>query len=301
VTSHAAHAETLKPTADHGDLGLGFRSEYAEVNGVKLHYVEGGSGQRTVVLIPGWPQTWYAWRKVMPELARSYRVIAVDTRGMGDSSRPDSGYDAETAASDISALMSRLRAPRYSVIGHDVGMWIALPLAAQHGQAVDRLVMTEATIPGVTPTPPMLQPPQMNSGMVQFMFNQLSDLPEFLVAGREAAYLRWVVEHLAYRPDRVAVDEYIRAYSVPGAMKAGFEYYRAIPLTMQQNEAIKKKKLTMPVLAIGGVLGAGQMTIETMKMVSDKVKGAVIEKCGHYVPEECPERFLELVKPFLAE
>jgi len=228
-------------------------------------------------------------------------VIAVDTRGMGDSSRPDSGYDAETAASDISALMSRLRAPRYSVIGHDVGMWIALPLAAQHGQAIDRLVMTEATIPGVTPTPPMLQPPQMNSGMVQFMFNQLRDLPEFLVAGREAAYLRWVVEHLAYRPDRVAVDEYIRAYSVPGAMKAGFEYYRAIPLTMQQNEAIKKKKLTMPVLAIGGVLGAGQMTIETMKMVSDKVKGAVIEKCGHYVPEECPERFLELVKPFLAE
>src|SRR5437016_12241056 len=115
-------AQVLQPRAYDGDLGLGFKSQFAIVNGVKLHFVEGGSGQRTVVLIPGWPQTWYAWRKVMPELARSYRVIAVDTRGMGDSSRPDSGYDAETAASDISALMSRLRAPRYSVIGHDVGL-----------------------------------------------------------------------------------------------------------------------------------------------------------------------------------
>jgi pimeloyl-ACP methyl ester carboxylesterase len=300
LMSQTAPAERLRATADDGDLGLGFRSEYAEVNGMKLHYVEGGEGRRTVVLIPGWPQTWYAWRKVMPELAKTYHVVAVDIRGMGDSSRPDGGYDTETAASDISALMSRLGVSRYSVVGHDVGMWIALPLAARHGQAIDRLVMTEATIPGVTPTPPMLLPPEMNAGMAQHMFNQLRDLPEFLVAGREAAYLRWVVEHLAYRPDRVAVDEYVRAYSVPGAMKAGFEYYRAIPLTMQQNQELKKQKLTMPVLAIGGVLGAGAKTIETMELVSDNVEGEVIDECGHYVPEECPGRFLELVKAFLA-
>jgi pimeloyl-ACP methyl ester carboxylesterase len=299
---YAAHAEELlKATADDGNLGLGFKSGYADVNGVKLHYVEGGQGPQTVVLIPGWPQTWYAWRKVMPELAKTHRVIAVDTRGMGDSSRPDTGYDTQTAAGDISALMSKLGAPRYSVIGHDVGMWIAYPLAAQNGQAVEKVVMTEALIPGVTPTPPMLLPPQMNAGLTQFMFNQLRDLPEFLVAGREAAYLRWVVGHLAYRPDRVAVDEYIRAYSVPGAMKAGFEYYRAIPLTMQQNQNFKKQKLTMPILAIGGVLGAGETTIETMKLVSNDVRGLILEQCGHYTPEECPGPFLEAVKAFLAD
>src|SRR5439155_14407814 len=118
--SHAAHAETLKPTADHGDLGLGFRSEYAEVNGVKLHYVEGGQGKRTVVLIPGWPQTWYAWRKVMPELGKNHRVIAIDIRGMGDSSRPDDGYDTKTASQDVSALMDKLGVSHYSVIGHDI-------------------------------------------------------------------------------------------------------------------------------------------------------------------------------------
>jgi pimeloyl-ACP methyl ester carboxylesterase len=300
MMSHSVLAEDLKAAADDGNLGLGFKSEYAAVNGVKLHYVEGGEGQRTVVLIPGWPQTWYVWRKVMPELGKSYRVIAVDTRGMGDSSRPSTGYDTQTAAADISALMTKLHVMRYSVIGHDVGMWIAYPLASQHSQAIDRLVMTEALIPGVTPTPPMLLSPQANAGLTQFMFNQLPDLPEFLVAGREAAYLGWVVGHLAYSPDRVALDEYIRANSVPGAMRAGFEYYRAIPLTMQQNEQLKKTKLTMPVLAIGGVLEAGETTIETMEIVSDNVTGAIIEQCGHYTPEECPEPFLKLIKPFLA-
>lgn len=295
------HAEELKARSDDGDLGLGFKSEYADVNGVKLHYVEGGQGERTIVLIPGWPQTWYVWRKVMPELAKSYRVIAVDTRGMGGSSRPAGGYDTLTAASDISALMRKLNVARYSVIGHDVGMWIAYPLAAQNGNAIDKLIVTEALIPGVTPTPPMLLPPEMNAGLTQFMFNQLPDLPEFLVAGREEAYMRWVIDHLAYRPDRVAVDEYIRAYSVPGAMKSGFEYYRAIPLTVRQNQGFQGKKLTMPVLAIGGVVGAGETTIDTMKLVSDNVQGAILQDCGHYTPEECPEPFLKLVQAFLRE
>jgi pimeloyl-ACP methyl ester carboxylesterase len=237
----------------------------------------------------------------MPELAKAYRVIAVDTRGMGDSSRPTGGYDTETAANDLSALMTKLGVPHYSVIGHDVGMWIAYPLAALHRTAVDKLVVTEALIPGITPTPPMLLPPDANAGLVQFMFNQLPDLPEFLVDGREAAYMRWVVDHLAYRPDRVAVGEYIRAYSVPGAMKAGFEYYRAIPATVQQNQTLKKSKLTMPILAIGGMVGASETTIDTMKLVSDNVKGAILEECGHYTPEECPEQFLKLVQPFLAQ
>lgn len=300
VSNPAAFAEQLKATAEDGNLGLDFKSQYADVNGVRLHYVEGGKGQQTLVLIPGWPQTWYAWRKIMPELAKTYRVIAVDIRGMGDSGRPENGYDTQTVANDISALMSELGVSRYTVIGHDVGMWIAYPLAAEHGQAIDKLVMIEATIPGVTPWPPMLLPPEANAGMAQFMFNQLRDLPEFLVAGREDAYLRWVISHLAFRPDRVAVDEYVRAYSEPGAMKAGFEYYRAIPLTVQQNEKLRKLKLTMPVLAIGGIRGAGQSTIETMKLVSDNVKGQVIEQCGHYTAEECPAELLHLLEGFLA-
>src|SRR3954469_9986108 len=123
-----ARAVELKARADDGNLGLGFKSDYAEVNGVKVHYVEGGAGRKTLLLIPGWPQTWYVWRKVMPELAKDYRVIAVDTRGMGDSSRPESGYDTATSANDLSVLMRAVGVDHYSVICHDVGMWIAYPL-----------------------------------------------------------------------------------------------------------------------------------------------------------------------------
>jgi pimeloyl-ACP methyl ester carboxylesterase len=302
VASYAGtRAAELKARADDGNLGLGFKSEYAQGEWRKASLVQGGEGRKTLLLIPGWPQTWYLWRKVMLELANDYRMIAVDTRGMGDSERPESGYDTETAADDLSDLMRRLGIERYSVIGHDVGMWIAYPLAAKHSEAIDKLVVTEALIPGITPWPPMLLPPDANAGLTQFMFNQLRDLPEFLVAGREGPYIRWVVDHLAYRPDRVAVDEYVRAYSVPGAMKAGFAYYRAIPQTVQQNQELRKTKLAMPVLAIGGVIGAGKTTIDTMKLVSDRVEGAIIETCGHYTPEECPDQFLKYVKPFLAQ
>lgn len=219
---------------DDGDLGCGFRSFYAEVNGIKLHYVEGGQDRPVIVLIPGWPQTWFMWRKIMPLLAKNYRVLAVDIRGMGDSERPDTGYDTQTLAEDIHVLTEQLGIERYSVVGHDIGMWLAYPLAAQYGSRIEKLVVTEALIPGISPTPPMLMPPDQNAGLTQFMFNQLRDLPEFLVAGREEAYLRWVFEHLAYWRDRIAVDEYIRAYSVPGTMKAGFAYYRAIPTDMDK-------------------------------------------------------------------
>src|SRR5207248_1740255 len=109
-----AVADELKARTDDGNLGLGFKSGYAEANGVKLHYVEGGQGQRTVVLLPGWPQTWYAWRKIMTELGKTHHVVAVDLRGMGDSDRPDSGYDTKTASQDVSALMEKLGVTHYS-------------------------------------------------------------------------------------------------------------------------------------------------------------------------------------------
>src|SRR5437868_14644283 len=121
------------------------------------------------------------------------------------------------------------------------------------------------------------RPPRSTLFPYTTLFRSLRDLPEFLVAGREDAYMRWVVDHLAYRPERVAVDEYTRAYSVPGAMKAGFAYYRAIPQTVQENQELRKSKLAMPVLAIGGVVGAGKTTIETMKLVSRGGRDVALE------------------------
>src|SRR5439155_10132772 len=107
-------AEGLQPRAHEGNLGLGFESQFAIVNGVKLHFVEGGEGQRIVVLIPGWPQTWYAWHKIMPDVANTYHVVAVDIRGRRESTPPECGYDTQPVGNDISALMDQLGISRYS-------------------------------------------------------------------------------------------------------------------------------------------------------------------------------------------
>jgi pimeloyl-ACP methyl ester carboxylesterase len=289
----------LRSGRDDQEIGDGFKSAYQTVGAVKLHYVDGGEG-RPVLLIPGWPETWYAWRKVMPALARRYRVIAVDTRGMGGSGRPVGGYDMGSAAADLHGLMNQLGYRQYAVVGHDIGMWIGYALAADFPRDVDRLAVVEAMIPGLSPTPPLFLPPNQNLRRWHFMFNQLPDLPEALVTGREREFLSWLFEHYAYRPDMVAIDEYIRAYSVPGAMRAGFEYYRAIPETMAQNKKRAETKLEMPVLAIGGDHANGLIPKQTMEPVATKLSGGVLLECGHFAPEECPDALLELLLPFLS-
>jgi pimeloyl-ACP methyl ester carboxylesterase len=297
AAASADQAELRSGTND-GDIGGGFQDAYATVGDLRLHYVDGGEG-RPVLLIPGWPQTWYAWRKVMPALAKNYKVIAVDIRGMGGSGRPVGGYDMGSVAADLHGLMSQLGYNRYAVVGHDIGMWIGYALAADFPQEVDRLAVIEAMIPGLTPTPPMFMPQNQNLRRWHFMFNQLPDLPEALVAGREKIFLTWLFEHYAYRPDRVAIDEYIRAYAVPGAMRAGFEYYRAIPETMAQNKRRAETKLRMPVLAIGADHANALIPKQTLELVATNLSGGVLPECGHFAPEECPGALLEQLLPFL--
>src|SRR5262245_28688751 len=132
-----------------------FASRYVDANGLRLHTVVGGNG-RPVLLVHGWPQTWYQWRLVMPTLARDFNVIAVDQRGIGLSDKPESGYDAGAQANDMVALMDALGHRRFAMVGFDTGMPIAYALAADHPQRLERLVVGEAVITGVTPSPPLL-------------------------------------------------------------------------------------------------------------------------------------------------
>ncbi len=300
--SQPALAQSNGPAALASSVGPEFRSEYAEVApGVRIHYVRGGAGE-PVLLIPGWPQTWYVWRHVMPQLAAAgYEVVVPDTRGMGQSSRPSFGYDMGTIGADLHRLMAeRLGHERYAIVGHDIGMWVAYAMAADRPQAVERLALIEALIPGITTSPPMFMPQSENRLLWHFMFNQLPDLPETLISGREEAYLGWLFDNYAYRPGTVARDEYMRAYAPPGAMRAGFSYYRAIPETIAQNEERAKRRLAMPVLALGGEFGTGDLPRTSMAPVAASLSGGVLAGCGHYVPEECPVELTERLLPFLA-
>ena len=217
-----------------------FSHHTASVNGIQLHYVMGGKGD-PVVLLHGWPETWYEWRHVMPDLAKNYTVIVPDLRGLGDSSKPPSGYDAKTVAEDIHQLVTKLGFNSIYLVGHDIGTLVAYPYAAAYPTEVKKLAVMEAPIPGFT------IPGRMPLWWV--VFHQVPDVPEYVVEGREQGYLSWFYHNLAHNPAAINQTDrnvYVSHYSAPGGMHAGFEYYRAIPEDAIQNMNYSKTKLTIP-------------------------------------------------------
>ncbi|MFJ8940438.1 alpha/beta fold hydrolase [Streptomyces sp. NPDC102365] len=280
-----------------------FTSRLVEVNGLRLHAVTGGDGP-ALLLVGGWPQTWYAWREVMPALARRHTVVAVDSRGSGLSDKPDDGYDAGTLAADLVALMAELGHDRFDVAGHDIGTWTAYALAADHPERVGRLAILEAVIPGLTPSPPFFGPAAVNLKLWQFGFNRLPDLNEELVRGRERLFFGHQFATKAATPAAIpsyAVDVYVDAIAAdPRALRASFAYYRALDETIAQNERRGRTRLTLPVLGLGGALWSGASAAHTMRLAADDVTEVVLDDCGHYPAEEQPTRLVETLENFLA-
>jgi pimeloyl-ACP methyl ester carboxylesterase len=269
---------------------MAFEHHLADVGELQLHYVTIGKGP-PVVLLHGWPHTWFAWRDVAPILAEKYRVIMPDLRGLGDTSRPTTGYDKLTMANDIWRLVrDELGYQNIFLAGHDWGGVVAYSLAATHPEAVTRLAILDITIPGDGANTFSQGGRRWHHG-----FHQVPELPEVLVAGREELYLGWFYRNLAARKDvfpQEVIDEYVRCYSQPGAMHAGFEVYRALTVDAANNaELARRIKLPMPVLAVGGAVGWGRgtETFDSLKRVAENVTGRVFENCGHFIPEEQPE------------
>lgn len=289
------------------NLPPGFTSTFAshviDVGGLDLHAVVGGDGP-PLLLISGWPQTWYAWRLVMPSLAERYTVVAVDPRGVGRSEMPESGYDTGTLAGDMVALMRSLGHERFAVVGHDVGMWIGYALAADHPASVARLAVAEAVIPGLSPSPPLLASRQANDRLWHFAFNRLSSLNEEMLQGRERSYFGLQFLTKAATPTSIpdyAVDTYLAPLiGDRERLHASFQCYRALDDTMEQNARRRETPLTVPVLAVGGETNTAGLVADTMRLVSDAVTGVIIPGCGHYPAEERPEELLAELLPFLA-
>lgn len=285
-----------------------FRHDAVSVDGVRLHYVEGGSGA-PILLLPGWPQSWYAWRYVMPLLAATgRRVIALDPRGMGDSDRPQSGYDMTTSAADVHGFVHALGltdAGPIDVVCHDIGTWIGYAYASDWLADVKRLAMFDAGLPGVTPPPaPGIPSAQANVKSWHFAFNRLDDLPEILIQGRERAFLSWLFKAKSVKSWTIGpadLDEYVRVNAAPGALRSAFAYYRAafgVEGLAQSRARAEKPPLTLPVLALGAEMGLGDVLFNTMRQVASDVRGGMIEGIGHYMPEECPEILVDSLIAF---
>jgi pimeloyl-ACP methyl ester carboxylesterase len=271
---------------------------HARLADMSMHYAAAGAGE-AVVLLHGWPSTWYEWRHLIPALAGRYRVIAPDLRGLGDSSRPLDGYDKKSIAACVWELLSSVLAlERFHLVGHDWGGPVAFALAAAHAEAVRTLAIVDVTVPGIGP--------DVSQGGKRWhhAFHMTPDLPEALVAGRERAYLSWFYEAFSWQRgvfSAADIDEYLRTYGQPGALRAGFAYYRNIPRDIADNRALLDAGLSlpMPVLAVGGgraeARGRGREPEESLCLVAADVTGAVIADCGHFVPEERPAELTALL------
>ncbi len=276
----------------------------AQLRDVTLSYLTEGEGD-AVVLIHGWPETSHSWRHVIPGLSNRYKVIAPDLRGLGDSSRTPGGYDKKTLAADIHELLSdHLGLSRWHIVGHDWGGAVAFRLAVASPTETKSLTVIDVTLPGIGPD-------MAQSGVRwHHAFHRVADLPELLVRGREHEYLSWFYREFAYRREAFTpadIDEYVRTYSQPGRLEAGFGLYRAFSQDAQDNQELLESgfRLKIPVLAIGGARpearGRRLEPYESLVLVADDVRSAVVPDSGHFVPKEQPQALVDLLVPFLSE
>ena len=277
-----------------------FTSHLIEANGIRQHAVVGGAGP-AVLLVHGWPENWYAWRHLMPELAERYTVVAVDQRGMGLSDKPVDGYDSETLASDLAALMLELGHHQFAVVGHDTGLVISYALAADYPDRVDRVALAE--VPGPpTPdhSPPLFAPREVNNKLWHIAFNRAGAIAEQLVQGREELFFGYEFAIQGGQVPDAAIDYYVGVLSAPGVLPGSFGFYRSWDETMAQNAERGARKLTMPVLGIGGEASWGGAVGGALSAIAEDVETVVVPGTGHWVAEAAPDALLTVLSAFLA-
>ncbi len=279
----------------------GFKNNYMAVNGTKLHYVEGGEG-KPLVLLPGWPQTWWGYHKVMPVLAANFKVIVIDIRGMGSSHKPPGGYDKKNMALDVYELVNKLGYTSVAIAGHDIGAHVAYSFASQFPLAASRLIMLDTP----HPDPRMYQLPMLPIPGLDYTypwwvaFNQVRQLPEQLLEGRMDIVIDWIFSQLVQ--DKEVITEfdkkvYANAYNSADAIRASNAWYQAFGQDIEDSKSYPK--LTIPVCAIGStgydVLQAAlQHQTEDLKLI--KIDGS-----GHFFLDEQPDLAAGFITDFLQQ
>jgi len=279
-----------------------FTSRYVDTGEVRLHAGIGGEGP-PLLLIHGWPGSWYYSRLVKPAFARDFEVIAVDQRGIGLSDKPEDGYDTGSLANDLVGLMDALGHEQFAVVGVDTGLLIGYALAADYPDRVERLAVGEAPLPGIGPPPPLILPDQLVDRLWHIPFNQLKETNEKLVAGREDIFFgaEFSASAGTNKLPGYAVQYYVDGLaSSPEALHGSFQLYRAFGATTAQNQERKTRRLPMPVLAMGGAESLGAMAADTMKLVADDVQTLVIPGIGHWLAEQAPDELVATLTEFLA-
>ncbi len=261
-------------------------------NGIRQHYVEAGTGA-PLILLHGFPETWYAWRKQIPVLSRHYRVIVPDLRGYGQTGKPRGGYDKRSMAQDLVALMDHLGVDEAPIIGHDRGARVATRFAKDHPKRITHLGVFDNV-----PTRVIFEnmDAKVARGHWFFIFNQVTDLPEALIAGREEIWLRFIFSSWTYDPECLTDEEirtYVKSYAQPGAVRGAMSDYRAGQEDVAQDKEDAETKIGCPTLALWGQdfdLGGRMWDMAAIwREMANDVRTVAISQCGHLPHEERPD------------
>ncbi|WP_233405063.1 alpha/beta fold hydrolase [Actinotalea solisilvae] len=279
----------------------GLTHHRAAVNGTELHYVSAGSTGSPVLLVHGFPETWWAFHEVVPRLATRHRVVAVDLRGFGDSSHGDGPYDSATSAQDLHELVAHLGAGPVHLLAQDISGGTAFRLAATHPEDVRSLTAVEMGLAGFG----LEAFADVRAGG-SWHIGALATpgVADLLFPGREEELLRrWAFGPLTATPDAVGPDdvaELARAYAVPGGWRGASGLYRSMLTEGDElRDLAATRPLTMPVLAVGA--GGGPFTAATLAQVTrGEVAQAQLDGVGHYAALEAPDRLAAAVLEFVA-
>jgi pimeloyl-ACP methyl ester carboxylesterase len=251
-------------------------------------------------LTHGFPQDWYEFHKILPRLAKKFTVIAVDLRGVGGSSPTPSGYDAANMAEDVHQLARQLKLERVYVAGHDIGGMVAYAFMRLHPRAARSVMILEAPLPGVEPWEEVKRDPMIWHSN----FHQTPDLPEKLIAGRQSLYFKHFFTGFTFNKKTITevdVAHYANSYATPAQLRAGMEFYRALPANEKLNSA-QRSALDVPIVLVGGDKSFAKLLPkmgEDMRAHGCKtVTIETIKDSGHYVADEQPEIVAELIERY---
>ena len=270
-------------------------SRFAKVNGMRLHYLTAGQGE-PVILLHGYAQNSHMWRPLIAELAKTRTVIAPDLRGFGQSAKQPSGYDKKTMAQDIRALAASLGFKHIGIAGHDIGLMVAYAYAAQYPAEVERIALMDAFLPGIGDTTNLFLLRDL------WHFHFYGETPLKLVKGRERIYFEHFWNDFAANPKKSVSEAdrrfYTKAFAQPGAMKAGFEVFRAFDQDAKDNAEFAKTPLRMPMLVLGGEKSGGEFLISQARLVAGDVDGVIVTGSGHWLIDEAPGQVIPRLVAF---
>ncbi|MFD3590718.1 alpha/beta fold hydrolase [Streptomyces sp. NPDC058683] len=284
----------------------GFTHRWVDAGGIRLHAVEGGQPNGpAVVLLAGFPQTWWAWRKVMPQLADRFHVIAIDLPGQGHSERPDGSYDTHTVAAYVHAAVNALGVSTYWLVAHDIGAWVAFSLALKYESRLRGVALLDAGIPGITLPDAIPTDPEVAWKTWHFAFHLVPGLPETLLSGRERDYVGWFLKAKTLSPDTfddAEIEQYAAAVAADGGVRASLAYYRDAAESARKNhEALEQQHLTVPVLGISSSHGSIPDMAASLRLWADNITGIVVPDAGHFIPDEQPDAVAAALAGFIAQ